>query len=77
MNINNQVEVKLTDYGLQICKDYWKSLNLEKYGFKFSDLKIEDNILKIELWGLMIMFGKYLYMGNTEIPFENNEIKIL
>jgi hypothetical protein len=25
----------------------------------------------------MHIFSKYIYMGNIEVPFENNEIKII
>jgi hypothetical protein len=29
MNLNDQVEVKLTDYGLKIYNDYWEGLDLK------------------------------------------------
>ena len=75
MNLNDQVEVKLTDYGLKIYNDYWEGLDLKKYGLEVPELN--NNILKTELWDLMHIFSKYIYMGNTEVPFENNEIKII
>ena len=66
ININQLCEVKLTPYGLDILKSH---------SYKY--ISVKNNIFKTELWDLFSIFGQYLYMGNMNIPFEGNNIKII
>lgn len=64
MNLNEKVEVKLTEYGKEI---------LVKENCRF---EVKDGIHIFQLWELMQIFGKYLYMGNPKVPFEENTLAI-
>lgn len=67
-NINDIVEVTLTKYGKEILEKHYTDL-----GIKYN---VKKNKYQTELWHLMHVFGKYLYMGNSKIPFKNNVITI-
>lgn len=78
-NINDIVRVKLTDYGLGILKSRYRHLNKQSNGLISYDNIIglkEDGMYETEMWQLMQDFGNCMYMGNIEIPFENNSIEI-
>ena len=62
VNLNDNVEVKLTDYGLIILKQKYTPEE-----FKFLDIK--DSIYKTQLWVLMSDFSSCLYVGNFNTPF--------
>jgi len=76
-NMNVDVEVKLTTYGMEVWEDYYKNLGLTPKNYKFHFKKNTKNILKGPLWEIMHIFGKCMYMGTPELPFEDNRIKIL
>lgn len=65
VNLNDKVVVRLTDYGVSILKDY-----ALEYVHSCS------NVYSFQLWELCNIFGKYLYLGNNETPFEDNSIFI-
>ena len=69
-NINDIAEVKLTSYGLNIINYHFTSVDVKHAG-------LNENILEAPLWDIMAIFGKYLFMGATDMVFENNEIKII
>lgn len=78
-NINDIVRVKLTDYGLEILKSRYRHLSDQSNGLISYDNIIglkEDRVYETEMWQLMQEFGQCMYMGNIEIPFENNSIEI-
>lgn len=61
INLNDTVKVKLTEYGKEsITSSIHPTL--------------EKGYNTFHLWELMNIFGRCLYMGNTKIPFEKNEI---
>lgn len=67
LNVNTEVEVKLTEKGKEILKNW----NEKIYGFKISEDKF-----KRPLWELMLIFGPKMHMA-SKIPFINNEINVL
>ncbi len=76
LNINDQVSVSLTPYGKKVYQQ-----DVEKhYGPVAKDIMAEfehkniDNILTTELWKLMSIFGKHMYMGCEQV-FVNNKIR--
>ena len=68
MNINDNVEVILTDEGMKIFSNplYWP--------YQLYNLK--GRKLKIQLWLLMQMFGEHMRMGALPY-FKNNEIRMI
>jgi len=75
MNLNNNVEVILTDHGKDIRNKYIRKLETELHG-DFSNLHKydKDGKLVMQLYDLMYMFGKYVIMGSPQV-FKDNEIK--
>lgn len=78
INLNDVVEVTLTDKGLQLYKDNVESLTIpNQYKYYLYDNLHTSNegiILRIQLWELMNIFGDHLYNG-CEIPFKDNIIR--
>ena len=75
MNINDEVYVKLTDYGKAVHKASWnKYMGMTNFQYKEPDVDA-CGFSKFPLWELMNIFGPCMYMGNTKIPFKNNIIK--
>ena len=70
ININDIAQVKLTSYGLTILNNHYNHLGLKPTG-------LNENILETSVWDLMYLFGRHLYIGATQMVFENNEIKII
>jgi len=67
INMNQIIEVKLTDYGKEIMK--------EKAPILYHHSTKNDHFVT-ELWQLFQTFGECMYNGNPEVPFVNNKIKI-
>lgn len=64
-NINKQVKVKLTEFGVCIFNKHY-----ERWGIKAPKLNIDDDgYFSFQMWDLMQIFGNEIYMGN-EVPFE-------
>ncbi len=81
-NINQYVGVKLTDEGLRILEsqhnELLKSMTpeaAESVGPFVAPQVDEEGYSQIQLWELMHSFGRYMYNGNPNIPFEM-DIKI-
>ena len=76
-NINNYVEIKLTQYGKDILKEkedkiFTEYPSLKEYLYKY---KVNNRgYLKLQLWEVMSIFGDYLGNG-CDTPFEM-DIKI-
>lgn len=68
-NINEIVEVKLTEYGESVLQK--ENLSIYNYNYYPYEMK-----LKVELWALIQIFGNYIGMGFTQC-FENNEIEFI
>jgi hypothetical protein len=61
INLNETVEVKLTQGGAQIYNARYKNLNLpDRYEI---DTKVAGETLRIQLWNLMEIFGPYTGLG--------------
>lgn len=72
LNVNDAVKVKLTKHGIKTYEEH-----LKKYYHKsMRDIVFnkKDEYVTLDLWELMHIFGKDLYHGNEDLPFENNEI---
>ena len=76
INCNTEVIVKLTPYGRQVWIDWHTQLGLNYKEYEFNFKKGTKYTLIIPIWELMNIFGKYMYMGNPDVPFVNNEIKM-
>jgi len=72
IGINAWCQVKLTNYGLDIVKE--KCPHTLESKLRYNK---KTKIYNDELWHLMRTFGECMWMGNKDIPFENNEIKII
>lgn len=68
VNVNRQVKVILTHYGLRIAAHH-PYFTLTQYNFV-----VGTNELTVPLWELMFVFGEHHRMGCLEIPFQRNEI---
>lgn len=68
VNINHEVKVRLTAFGLHIAARH-KFFTLTNFNFVPETME-----LKVPLWELMSVFGEHIQMGNLELPFERNEI---
>ncbi len=68
-NINDEVAVQLTDFGKEILKEFYLQFP------KDIRPKVEDKFIT-ELWNLMKIFGKYIFMGMDRLPFKDNIIQI-
>lgn len=62
-NLNDFVEVKLTDHGKEVLRNYQISHHWP----------VNENREVYQLWHLMEIFGAHLYLGGKQI-FESNEI---
>ena len=74
-NINYQVKVKLTPYGVSCLyenyqkeKEIWDKLRPNQFTVKLDD----DGYYRTQLWTLMQELGKYVTM--TKTPFETEII---
>jgi hypothetical protein len=76
INCNSDVVVKLTPYGKNVWNDFHTELGLNPKDYKYYFKKGTKYTLIIPIWELMNIFGKYMFMGNPDIPFVNNEIKM-
>lgn len=71
MNINEDVEVSLTQAGAKIYNTYMSAIpNWEP---KCS--RCLKN-MKLSLWSLMKIFGPHIHLGMEETPFVDNEITL-
>lgn len=69
-NLNDTVEVVLTDTGAEIYNKYYENS-------KWRDVNVsEGHILRSQLWSIMQVFGEYLYLGG-HVPFKDCLIKFV
>lgn len=68
-NINECVEIQLTEKDLKVLQDYYESFGLAQC----SRVK-QDNWMEIQLWELMNIFGPQMYNGNPDTMFTGNQI---
>ena len=80
-NINENVYVKLNEYGIKKWLDYEQTTILHHlpdfiYSFTLEDILSRRNVdgyWKFQLYNLMHIFGEYFSLG-SEIPFETDII---
>ena len=76
-NINDEIKVKLTEYGNSILeKDITDTAGMLKnfsYPEYFPYHTDKDGYIEFTLWNFMRIFGRYFYNGCSQI-IENNEI---
>lgn len=71
LNVNSQVKVKLTKFGLEALKK-WQN---ETFGCCVID--VDDNgYYETQMYKLMRIFGGYMKFGSTDMVFEDNNIII-
>lgn len=80
-NINSDVNIKLTDAGIVILKSRHENM-LKKYADnpavlkrlgEFKTPEVDENgYTRMQMWEVMNIFGKYMYNGNPDLPFEMN-----
>ncbi len=77
LNINAQVEVRLTPYGLEALREYYTDLGIPDAAM--CDRAKGQTPVRFPLWDLMHIFGPVLVMGmwEPEIPFVGNEITVI
>jgi hypothetical protein len=82
INLNDRIRVKLTDTGLYVLKNNYKSskrlsdiLDIDDY-INVYELD-EQGYIVIQLWEFAHIFGKYLYMGNTDQVIEDMNVELL
>ena len=74
-NINSIVAVKLSESGKKQILEYYKNLGIQSENIK-NYVKINRDVLEIQLWELMQIFGSAMVNGNEESPFKSNNILI-
>jgi len=68
-NANENVKVKLTEFGEKILKDDYDRLRLSFPKMKPYELRLDkDGYYETQLWHLMSTFGQYMELGRPE-PF--------
>lgn len=72
INLNQRCDVILTAYGAEVYNEYFRELHATCKLIELTDLKAGE-VLSLQLWELMNIFGKHLYNGAMNC-FENNEI---
>lgn len=72
INLNQRCDVILTTHGAEVYNKYFRKLHATCKLIEPTNLKAGD-VLSLQLWELMNIFGKYLYIG-AENCFENNNI---
>ena len=67
LNLNSEVIIKLTDYGKEILKSQGilNTVGIDENGYS-----------SFQMWELMHYFGSHMFIGDTEVPFEQNSIII-
>ena len=74
-NINSIVAVKLSESGKKQILEYYKNLGIQSENIK-NCVKINGDVLEMQLWELMQIFGSAMVNGNEEPPFKSNNILI-
>lgn len=80
ININDCVLVRLTPYGEKLWAEHWT--RFPETGFTNvpdavrKSVTEPDGRIRFQLWDMMAVFGKAMYNGNPNIPFQDNVIYI-
>ena len=81
-NINNTVEVELTDFGMKVVADRWKKVSdwvseMQDEPCLISPPRLKGRTFNAPLWEIMNLFGPYSRMGNFNQCFIDNKIKVI
>ena len=75
VNINDKVQVKLTDFGREVHRQDHEFYCADM-GIPYPALEVDaDGFSSFHHWELMQIFGRHLFNGATDLPFET-EIRI-
>lgn len=79
LNINSNIKVKLNDKGIEILKNEYNALK-KAYPTMFEKpfkppVVDEEGYTTMQFWKLFHYFGNQIYVGNDNLPFDN-DIKI-
>lgn len=66
VNINDDVRIRLTEYGLSVLDGYFANLNLPN-----TIEPDEDGYYTMQLWDILNYFGDHTYMGCRQSLFDN------
>lgn len=72
INLNDEVKVKLTPFGVQVYENSWIKLGQQAPTLFLDD----DGYLSIQLWELAQIFGPTCWMGNPHQAFVDNIVLI-
>lgn len=80
-NLNSEVKVKLTPFGVEVLKNLHNELFKEKInrglsGYKFHIDLDDEGYFKTQMHELMKTFGEYMVVGSPVEVFETMEILI-
>lgn len=73
VNTNADASAVLTQYGAEIYNKAHECIPA-KYR---SEPKKAGDVMRSQLWTFMNIFGPFLYMGNTEVPFKENTFTLI
>ena len=74
LNVNADCYVKLTPAGLERFYKKQRDLGITGNMMRHPDKVDKTNWCRFHIWDLMQTFGDMMFMGATELPFENNSI---
>jgi hypothetical protein len=73
VNINDIVEVTLTNAGKRAYEEYFNGLYRDNHS---RPTTAAPDVLKTELWGLFQIFGSHMSLGMPSPMFKHNNIQI-
>lgn len=79
LNINNRVEVVLTDAGLEMYKDHYRKIDASipcDTSYFTGETHRTDKELSTQLWSLFEIFHSSMSMTGSQV-FEDNNITII
>jgi hypothetical protein len=77
INVNGNVRVKLTPSGEALWAEHWKRTNPKGVPDAIRRSQVEAcGWTRFQLHELMLVFGKAMWNGNMELPFEMNETRL-
>lgn len=75
-SLNDYIYVKLINDGEEILIDYYSKCEDCNREFVFKIHNYNEGWIKIQLWELFNIFGRYIHMGNNNLPFEISNCKL-
>jgi hypothetical protein len=75
VNLNDDVWVKLTEFGWEVYDDHHKGVPIETD--KLRALLGDGEWQRFQLWELMSIYGSRMYNGAPRLPFEGNRLSFV